>query len=928
MFDPELMEVDSRNAAQEASAEIFWIYQKIEPGEVNTAKAHNIPDVRVVPAKQGGGSYLLHAMFLCGSSCEPSPLCGLVGDIWISEPQIYVHTATTWTIASMENANRTIHPFLVPSTIRQHRGKWKQQSIDETSHPGVTELVQREDLKAIIETQYHRLSSGQISHYLSAILPCFLDDQTPESQQVTSSSSAPYASIQPDSLNPDRQEDDSQLSLSNQVAETSQSYENECQPSDEPADSSQVDTPVQSATDKHSSAASVHDTMQSSSNMAPTCNAVETSETVEHEGNSFNDAKSTSKQYQFFNRALIAATPMLDISGVSEETMKADEKLVQWMSTGQDATASSNIDGEEIPPIVQVLEYPTHTSLQEKMRLSEIIHGVLASGRAVALVPATANSEIEWNAENIGYLLTGIPGDCSTVVNWQSTRKRHIEHQRHQNPTEKSYWIDLCQKGTMKEFLNAVEAQDEPINCLDAPQAAGYAPEIVNLLANDCHAWNITNTIEYTNTSPTVTSTEHAFRPKTKSKKALKTLKAKGREEKQIVVNDLSDLSDLTSLTSGEEGEEAEEDNDLGIRKVQSKGTYRSRVGAKRKGQKKDGNRITKRTKPLTENNQTLENQTTGAAGNDIDRTEVSSKPFEFKYSGIRGEGTIMVERDVDRMRRWMLLGSSQFYTYPHHDAAGLVTWTRLLNGLKIWSYILPKKQPKNLEQSSKVYTEIIQSLHHIGSDTENRLPALATAHNLFLFPGTLLHPPGLIHQVLTVKNSVTQGGHLLTWNTMHLTEWTRKLSHNCFRVGTNDLHPGVQRTLGRMMIALSIRGPTKVLKKPFMSLARLIVYADQYWRGDYELNDESKLPFTLKAPSKRAERSQMEAWNERVEAANIAKAILRWNGIEDLKPLIDIDGQSHDALGFIVEYTDVEENISWSETGSDVLYIPKFPQL
>ena len=42
----------------------------------------------------------------------------------------------------------------------------------------------------------------------------------------------------------------------------------------------------------------------------------------------------------------------------------------------------------------------------------------------------------------------------------------------------------------------------------------------------------------------------------------------------------------------------------------------------------------------------------------------------------------------------------------------------------------------------------------------------------------------------------------------MHLTEWTRILSHVCQRAGTNDLHPAVQRTLGRMMIATALIGP------------------------------------------------------------------------------------------------------------------------
>ena len=63
-------------------------------------------------------------------------------------------------------------------------------------------------------------------------------------------------------------------------------------------------------------------------------------------------------------------------------------------------------------------------------------------------------------------------------------------------------------------------------------------------------------------------------------------------------------------------------------------------------------------------------------------------------------------------------------------------------------------------------------------------------------------------HHVLTLENSITRGGHMFMRDAMHLTEWTRILSHVCQRAGTNDLHPAVQRTLGRMMIATALIGP------------------------------------------------------------------------------------------------------------------------
>ena len=112
---------------------------------------------------------------------------------------------------------------------------------------------------------------------------------------------------------------------------------------------------------------------------------------------------------------------------------------------------------------------------------------------------------------------------------------------------------------------------------------------------------------------------------------------------------------------------------------------------------------------------------------------------FNFKYTGIRGAGPEHIESDIDWMRRWMLLSSMQFYTYPHHDAAGLVTWTTLLNGMKLWSYIVPKNPESDPEASSKQYVELIKAMNHISIDTENKLPELAVSHNFFLSPKTLL---------------------------------------------------------------------------------------------------------------------------------------------------------------------------------------------
>lgn len=79
------------------------------------------------------------------------------------------------------------------------------------------------------------------------------------------------------------------------------------------------------------------------------------------------------------------------------------------------------------------------------------------------------------------------------------------------------------------------------------------------------------------------------------------------------------------------------------------------------------------------------------------------------------------------------------FFTWPHHDAAGLLTWTMLHTGMKIWSYIIPKNPARDTEGASKQYVELVKAMEHISVDTENQLPKLATVHNFFLAPNTIL---------------------------------------------------------------------------------------------------------------------------------------------------------------------------------------------
>lgn len=106
----------------------------------------------------------------------------------------------------------------------------------------------------------------------------------------------------------------------------------------------------------------------------------------------------------------------------SKEILRADEKLVEWMSRGQDATAPSYVNGKEMPPMVEVMDYLEKPSTEEFISMCKRIRDVLSSGRAVALVPKTVDPEYKWSEEAIGHLISNIPGPdgCNEKIFWQS----------------------------------------------------------------------------------------------------------------------------------------------------------------------------------------------------------------------------------------------------------------------------------------------------------------------------------------------------------------------------------------------------------------------------------------------------------------------------------------------------------------------------
>lgn len=62
----------------------------------------------------------------------------------------------------------------------------------------------------------------------------------------------------------------------------------------------------------------------------------------------------------------------------------------------------------------------------------------------------------------------------------------------------------------------------------------------------------------------------------------------------------------------------------------------------------------------------------------------------EYRHPVDKTTGPLHVQFDTWRQQQWELHTHGGFITYPHHDAAGLCTYTYARSGAKIWCFIRP----------------------------------------------------------------------------------------------------------------------------------------------------------------------------------------------------------------------------------------------
>ncbi|KIJ35906.1 hypothetical protein M422DRAFT_261865 [Sphaerobolus stellatus SS14] len=132
----------------------------------------------------------------------------------------------------------------------------------------------------------------------------------------------------------------------------------------------------------------------------------------------------------------------------------------------------------------------------------------------------------------------------------------------------------------------------------------------------------------------------------------------------------------------------------------------------------------------------------------------------------------------------WMIRATATTFHCAHMDCSSSLTWIKCLRGAKLWICAVPKN-----------------GYHREGS-IENADP---DSYDLIYFileeDHYLTMDPGLVHFVLSLTDSVTQGGHFYNSEAFEKSMWARRNEHFYGHVNTNTAHPSNEWILHTLAI-------------------------------------------------------------------------------------------------------------------------------
>ncbi|KIK63410.1 hypothetical protein GYMLUDRAFT_241893 [Collybiopsis luxurians FD-317 M1] len=164
----------------------------------------------------------------------------------------------------------------------------------------------------------------------------------------------------------------------------------------------------------------------------------------------------------------------------------------------------------------------------------------------------------------------------------------------------------------------------------------------------------------------------------------------------------------------------------------------------------------------------------------------------------------------------WALLHHAGAFTNVHQDAEGFSVAGQVLGDRdnpqpKMWG-IMSFKDPSVAAQSHEKiaqriselceYRNLAQENDQTGGCWDDEIWKECEVDIVYLQPGDIFfQPPGALHLVYTPTACVASGGHFYSYDSMHLTEWTRRIQHYKSDTITNQSPLCVKELLNLMMI-------------------------------------------------------------------------------------------------------------------------------
>ncbi|KAG9310697.1 hypothetical protein JVU11DRAFT_9291 [Chiua virens] len=224
----------------------------------------------------------------------------------------------------------------------------------------------------------------------------------------------------------------------------------------------------------------------------------------------------------------------------------------------------------------------------------------------------------------------------------------------------------------------------------------------------------------------------------------------------------------------------------------------------------------------------------------------------------------------------WDLITHAGFLTYPHHDAAGYLTFSFMRGGGKFWGYIILKDvdhqdQRAVIDAWDRYYTQ------PLAAETVDRGVEVGTV--VLEEDAVLIQPPGINHMVYTPCHSVTSGGHMYCYDTMHLTEFAVVYDFGLDQGGerrpsaSNSAHPGMLQKICRMAMALPAFAPTRQFHRRCLIGIRSII--DRLEQR--VLEEEAECP-----PLSEWEIISLELNGDRARALDVLDGVMSLLGVGD----------------------------------------------